>query len=444
MRLARAITPLLIALAIASCGIPGTEAPTQAPIIIFASPTPVAAQLATEAATPPSTLATAAAPATAAPVQANSTAAVEPPTVAPPTAAPTPSALQLRFSPTTLIAIFRGEITSWNDTSIQADNPGATLPDLPIRVIYRSDASGSTRAITEYFVQEDRWWRDNIGAAYRLGDAGSKPWPVGEGASGSSQLAKLVKSTPGAIGYVAPSYAQSENLPLAILKNAAGNGVAPSSSTLAEAAANTVGNLDSRLRGFIVNAPGPNAYPLAIYTWIISCPTGLSLEQGQALTDFLYWTISDPQAIAAARQLGYEPLPGVIRQKVIAQLGAIQLGNQRIFTPPSGDQPFTPRHFTATVSLSGSGATFPNPLYQELIKRYQQIEPSVALSYNAAGSTQGRADLLQSGIVQFAGSDEAVPDRDAQITRTVCQPAPVHTPTVVGAIGIVYNLPAGT
>ncbi len=195
------------------------------------------------------------------------------------------------------------------------------------------------------------------------------------------------------------------------------------------------------------NAPGPNAYPLAIYTWIISCPTGLSLEQAQALTDFLYWTISDPQAIATARQLGYEPLPEVIRLKVIAQLAAIQVGSQRVFTPPAGDQPFTPRHFTAPVALSGSGATFPNPLYQELIKRYQQIEPSVALSYNAAGSTQGRADLgradlLQSGIVQFAGSDEAVPDRDSQIARPVCQPAPVHTPTVVGAIRIVYNLPA--
>ena len=85
--------------------------------------------------------------------------------------------------------------------------------------------------------------------------------------------------------------------------------------------------------------------------WIISCPTGLSLEQAQALTNFLYWTISDPQAIATARQLGYEPLPEVIRQKVIAQLAAIQVGSQRVFTPPAGDQPFTPRHFTAPVAL---------------------------------------------------------------------------------------------
>jgi hypothetical protein len=48
---------------------------------------------------------------------------------------------------------------------------------------------------------------------------------------------------------------------------------------------------------------------------------------------------------------------------------------------------------------------------------------------------------LQSGIVQFAGSEEAVVDSDTQMTRRVCQPAPLHTPMVVGAVGIVYNLP---
>src|SRR5260221_1242577 len=180
MRVVRALTLLLIAIAIAGCGIPGTAAPTQAPIIIFASPTPALAQGATEAVTPPPpTIATAAAPATAAPALTT--------TVAPPTAAPVPNAPQLRFSPTTLIAIFRGEIISWNDTRIQADNPGAALPNLPIRVIYRSDASWSTRATTEYFVQVDRWWRDNSGAAYRLGDAARKPLPRGDGASGRFQ-----------------------------------------------------------------------------------------------------------------------------------------------------------------------------------------------------------------------------------------------------------------
>jgi phosphate transport system substrate-binding protein len=437
------ILALLIAIALTSCGVNGTTAPTPAPIIIIASPTPGPAQAATQAGTPsgqpqPTVSSGAVSPTAAAPIPTIAATAQPLPT------APAPNTRQIRLSETTLVAIFRGEITSWNDSRIQADNPGMGFPDLPIKVMYRSDPSGTTRAITEYFVEVDPWWREHIGAAYRLGDAGSKPWPTGEGTNGSGQLAKSVKATPGAIGYVAPSYAQSENLPLAILSNAAGNWVSPASSTLAEAAANTVNHLDSRLRGFIVNAPGQNAYPLALYTWIITCPAGLTLEQAQALTDFLYWALTGPQAVTAARQLGYEPLPSAIRQKAIAQLEAIQIGNQRVFTAPTASQPFTPRHFATQVALSGSGATFPNPLYQDLIKRYQQVEPSVALSYSPEGSTQGRVDLLQSGIVQFAGSDEAVVDGDSQITRAVCQPAPLHTPMVVGAVGIVYNLPPET
>ncbi|HEU5102409.1 MAG TPA: substrate-binding domain-containing protein [Roseiflexaceae bacterium] len=426
---------LLIAIPPASCGIPGTAAPTPTPIIIIASPTPGAAPTA-PAIQPP--LAPTSSPST---TPAASPLPTEAATVSPQVTAPAASAPQLQLSQATLIGIFRGAITSWDDAHIQTDNPGVALPKLPIRVLYRSDPSGTTRAITEYFVDVDEWWKANIGAAYRLGDAGSKPWPVGQGTNDSSQLAKAVKATPGAIGYVAPSYAQSEQLPLAILSNAAGNWVSPSPSTLNEAATNTVGNLDRRLRGFIVNASGPNAYPLAIYTWMLSCPQGFRVEQGQALADFLYWAITDPQAAAAARQLGYEPIPTVIRDQAIAELTTLKIDNQPIFAAPATGQTFKPRHFESPIVLSGSGGTFPNPLYQELIKRYQQVEPSVMLTYNAAGSTQGRVDLLQAGIVQFAGSDEAVVDGDAQITRAVCLPAPLHIPMVVGAVGIVYNLP---
>src|SRR5262249_16780394 len=180
MRVVRALsTALLITICLASCGVPGAEAPTVAPIIIIASPTPGPNQAATEAATPPPTPAPA-------PTAVELTATAVPTAAAPTTAAaPASSTLQLRFSEATLVAIFRGEIKTWNDTPIQADNPGASLPDLPIQVVYRSDPSGSTRAITEYFVQVDRWWADHIGAAYRLGDANSKPWPTGEGTNGS-------------------------------------------------------------------------------------------------------------------------------------------------------------------------------------------------------------------------------------------------------------------
>jgi phosphate ABC transporter phosphate-binding protein len=347
---------------------------------------------------------------------------------------------ELRLSANTLVAIFRGQITNWNDERIRADNPGLQLPDLPIRVVYRSDASGTTRAVTEYLVAVNQEWRDSIGAAYRLGDAGSQPWPVGEGTNGSSGVTRFVQNTPGAIGYVATAFAAEAGLPLATLQNAAGNWVSPDSSTIREAANNTVNALDERLRGFSVNAPGANAYPISIYTWAISCPAGLSLEQAQALSDFLYWAITDPQAIAEARNLGYEPVPASVQQRVLAQLEAIEINGTRAFAAPTSGQ-FQPRSFSPLVAISGAGSTLAGPLYQALSQRYAQVQPSVQLNYTPQGSTAGQEGLLQQGSIQFAGTEEAVVDNDVQITRAACQPAPLHVPVAVGAVGIVYNVP---
>lgn len=446
MRVARLLALLAcVAVLLAGCNPLASQSPTPPPIIIIATQDPGPPTLPTGAPTAPPATPDPATPADTPTTAIAPTAALAPTAVSAPTAASAPlqSQIQIQLSQATLTAIFRGEISNWNDSRIQADNPSVTLPNLPIQVIYRSDSSGTTRAITEYFVQVDRQWAEQIGAAYRLGDAGSQPWPTGRGTNGSSQLTRTVRDTPGAIGYVAPSFAQQAGLPVAIVENAAGNEVSVASSTLSEAAANTVDRLDELLRGFIVNAPGQNAYPMALYTWMIACPSGMERVQAQALTDFLYWALTDPQAIAAARRLEYEPLPSVVRQRAIAQLEMFEVGGQRVFSAPAAGSTFRPRGFDVPVTLNGAGATLPAPLYQELIRLYQTVQPSVLLTYNASGSTSGRVDLLQGGIIQFAGSEEAVVDNDTQITRPACLPAPPHIPMVVGAVGIVYNLPSG-
>lgn len=80
-------------------------------------------------------------------------------------------------------------------------------------------------------------------------------------------------------------------------------------------------------------------------------------------------------------------------------------------------------------------------LCQEWIRLYQQVQPDLTLSYAPQGSTKGREDLLQAGVVQFAGTEEAVVDQDPQIGRAACLPAPLHVPMLVGAVGVVYHLP---
>src|SRR5215469_16027447 len=52
----------------------------------------------------------------------------------------------LRLSGTVIAGIFTGQITMWNDPEIVADNPGLTLPAIPVIPVVRTDRSGGTWA----------------------------------------------------------------------------------------------------------------------------------------------------------------------------------------------------------------------------------------------------------------------------------------------------------
>src|SRR6266576_4539435 len=56
----------------------------------------------------------------------------------------------LQLSPDTTAKIFKGEITTWDDPAIKADNPGASLPSTKITPVHRSDESGTTANFTDY------------------------------------------------------------------------------------------------------------------------------------------------------------------------------------------------------------------------------------------------------------------------------------------------------
>ena len=59
----------------------------------------------------------------------------------------------------TLARIFLGEIKSWNDAAIRKLNPNVRLPSQAIRVVYRSDGSGTTFVFTDYLGKVSaEWW----------------------------------------------------------------------------------------------------------------------------------------------------------------------------------------------------------------------------------------------------------------------------------------------
>ena len=51
---------------------------------------------------------------------------------------------ELNLTIDNIVDIFQGTITNWNDPALAESNPGTTLPDLPIQVVFRSDESGTS------------------------------------------------------------------------------------------------------------------------------------------------------------------------------------------------------------------------------------------------------------------------------------------------------------
>ena len=59
--------------------------------------------------------------------------------------------VQLKFTPGILADIFLGKLTRWHDPAIAAINPGVDLPNETIRVIHRTDSSGTTLSSRIFF-----------------------------------------------------------------------------------------------------------------------------------------------------------------------------------------------------------------------------------------------------------------------------------------------------
>lgn len=239
-----------------------------------------------------------------------------------------PGVDDLRFSGPTLAGIFLGQITTWNDPAIAADNPGVELPDQPITVVYRSDGSGTTAIFTDYLTKVSEEWASQVGSGTAV------QWPVGIGAEKNPGVTAAVQQTPGAIGYVELIYALANDLPAPAIKNAAGNYVTPSLESVSEAAAGFLADLPDDLRVSITNPPeGENAYPIAGFTWILVRGQYDDEAKARALTEFLYWALTEGDGYA--EELHYAPLPDPVKELAIQKLEQVTVGGTPVFTSPA-------------------------------------------------------------------------------------------------------------
>ncbi|KGH45834.1 phosphate ABC transporter substrate-binding protein [Modestobacter caceresii] len=223
----------------------------------------------------------------------------------------------LNLSPEVVAGIFNQQITNWNDPAIAADNPDATLPDLPITPVNRSDESGTTENFTEYLVAAagDAWPHEASG-----------DWPVsgGEAAQGTSGVISAVTAGNGSIGYA--DLSQAGDLGVANI-GVGEEFVEPT----AEAAAAVVENSET-LEGrgeydFAVELARDTTesgnYPIVLISYHVGCIEYDDQETADLVTDFMTYVVSEEGQQAAAEAAGSAPISDTLREQAQGAIDAI-------------------------------------------------------------------------------------------------------------------------
>jgi phosphate transport system substrate-binding protein len=223
-----------------------------------------------------------------------------------------PGITDLTFSGQVLMKIYLGEIKNWNDKELAKLNPGVKLPDKEIAVAFRSDSSGSTYILTDYFTKIDE-------QAWTPGKSTAIKFLVGTGAKGTDAVAGYVKNNEGAIGYVELIYALTNNITFGKVINAAGKPIKADMKSVTAAAAGA--KIPDDLRYSITNAPGEEAYPIAGTVWALVYAEQPS-DKAKPLTDFLTWITHDGQK--QCEKLHYASLPPVLVKKIEGKLAKIK------------------------------------------------------------------------------------------------------------------------
>lgn len=219
----------------------------------------------------------------------------------------------------TAARIFSGGITTWNDPAIQALNPGAPLPAEPIRVVFRSDESGTTDNFQKYLdTASNGMWSKGAGKKFNGG--------VGEGANGNDGAAAAVKSTEGAVTYNEWSFAQAQHLNTAkVITSAGPDPVAISADsvgkTISSAWFSKQGN-DLALDTISFYRPNQTeSYPIVLATYEIVCSKYPDAQVAAAVKAFLQSTIGAGQNGLADN--GYVPIPQAFKSRLSTAVDAI-------------------------------------------------------------------------------------------------------------------------
>ncbi|MHB8510603.1 MAG: substrate-binding domain-containing protein [Actinomycetota bacterium] len=244
--------------------------------------------------------------------------------------------LQLR-SPV-IAKMYDGIITKWNDTLLTVDNPGLSSCSLPVRLIARSDVSGTTFAFKDYLSHRNpefmvfKQQQENLAWPIETLGLGS----IYARGNGNGGVSSLVYSTPGAIGYVDLATTKATGNTFAWVDGPHGqfeNPDAGTSANCALAGAEATLPPSTFAPGWdqvsIADSPNPLTYPACTFTYGLvhtALPHAFSpysQRSGRVLVDYLLTALSQ----SVQNQLGsqyYAPLPANVQAEALAGVAAIE------------------------------------------------------------------------------------------------------------------------
>ena len=234
----------------------------------------------------------------------------------------------LRLSGKTIMEIFTGAITNWDDPRITKDY-GAQLPNLPITPVIRSDGSGATFFLTRWMENEfpSQWdaFCQKVHPGIKQPCPQTEFYPLfgnAKAENGSNNVATYITASygNGAIGYDEYAYALNAHYPVVEMLNPAGYYVLPTASNVAVALTQAVINETPSSPNFlqqnldsVYTYTDPRSYPLSSYSYLIvprqgtSLPTNFTSAKGRSLSTYINFFLCAGQNQVAA--LGYSPLP---------------------------------------------------------------------------------------------------------------------------------------
>jgi phosphate transport system substrate-binding protein len=208
---------------------------------------------------------------------------------------------QVKLSGPLLADIYLGKVKKWNDPAIMSMNSGVPLPDSDITVVHRSDGSGTTFLFTNYLSKVSPEWKSKVG------ENTSVSWPAGIGGKGNEGVAAQVQRLKGSLGYVEYAYAKQNKMAYAMMKNHAGEIVAPNEKTFKSAAANADWKHAPGFYEILTNQPGAESWPITGASFILLHKDQANPKTAMEVLKFFDWSFKNGDKMAS--ELDYVSMP---------------------------------------------------------------------------------------------------------------------------------------